>query len=113
MSSEPPEVLLHILEEADYLAQHSGDISREEFRSDETLKRAFVRSLEVIGEATKKLPRDFREEHSEVEWRSMAGMRDRLIHDYLGVDYDLVWEVVAHKIPELRNAIHRMVPAEG
>ena len=76
-----------------------------DFTTDEVLSRAFVRSLEVIGEATKKLPDSFRASHPEVEWRAMAGMRDRLIHDYIGVDYELIWDVVQTRIPELRDQI--------
>ena len=83
----------------------------ERFSSDETLRRAFVRSLEVIGEATKKVPEDFRAQHSSVEWRSMAGMRDRLVHDYFGVDYELVWDVVQNRIPELRRQVSSMLEA--
>lgn len=61
--------------------------------ADETLRRAFVRSLEVIGEAAKKVPDDVRATYPAVEWRAMAGMRDRLIHNYFGVDLELVWDV--------------------
>lgn len=57
-------------------------------------RRAFVRSLEITGEAAKKVPEDFRTRYPEVEWRAMAAMRDRLIHDYLGVDFELVWDAV-------------------
>lgn len=99
MSFEPREYLRHILAEVEYLLESSRDLSRERFLADETLKRAFVRSLEIIGEATKKLPKDFRAAHSQAEWRAMAGMRDRLIHGYFGVDYDLVWDVVDTRLP--------------
>ena len=58
------------------------------------MRRAFVRSLEIIGEAVKNLPEEFRASHPEVEWRPIAQMRDRLIHGYYGVDYQLVWDVV-------------------
>jgi uncharacterized protein with HEPN domain len=79
------------------------DLSR--FLSDETLRRAFVRSLEVIGEAVKGLPDEFRREHDDIEWRAMAGMRDRLIHGYFGVDYEIVWDVVSRRIPVIRRRI--------
>jgi uncharacterized protein with HEPN domain len=105
MSFEPRDYLRHILVEADYLIGQSAGVSVEEFMANETLRRAFVRSLEIVGEAAKKVPDEFRAQYPGVEWRAMAGMRDRLIHDYFGVDYELVWDVVQNRIPELRGRI--------
>lgn len=105
MSFEPRDYLRHILEEVEYLLAHRRDLTFESFTSDETLRRAFVRSLEIIGEATKNISPDFRADHPDVEWRAMAGMRDRLIHDDLGVDYEIVWDVVQNRIPDLREQI--------
>jgi uncharacterized protein with HEPN domain len=109
MSSEPREYLRHILVEAEYLLTHSRDLSFDAFRNDETLCRAFVRSLEIIGEATKKIPAEFRAGYTDVDWRSMASMRDRLIHDYVGVDYDIVWDVVSNHIPPLRARVQSIL----
>ena len=109
MSFEPREYLRHILAETDYLATASAGLTREQFENDPTLQRAFVRSLEIIGEATKKVPSDIRTQNPDVEWRAMAGMRDRLIHDYFGVDQDLVWDVLQKKIPVLRAQVQRIL----
>jgi uncharacterized protein with HEPN domain len=111
MSFESREYLRHILAEADYLIRESAGMRAERFMADETLQRAFVRSLEIIGEATKKVPDEFRARYPIVEWRAMAGMCDRLIHNYFGVDYELVWDVVQNHIPALRGQIASIIEA--
>jgi uncharacterized protein with HEPN domain len=95
------EYLRHVRDEARYLGEASRGVSKSSFMQDETLKRAFVRSIEVIGEAVKVIPDSLRQQHPNVEWKAMAGMRDKLIHYYFGVDYEIVWDVVANKIPGL------------
>ncbi len=105
MSISPLEFLRHILDETNYLIKHSEGISKKDFNYNDTLKRAFVRSLEIIGEATKKIPDELRQKYPQVDWRAMSGMRDKLIHDYFGIDYDIVWDVVNNKIPQLREEV--------
>lgn len=110
MSKEPIEYLKHIKDECLYILSVSGDnLSKEAFLQDETLKRAVVRSLEIIGEATKKIPADFKVKWDLINWKNMAGMRDRLIHDYMGVNYMIVWDVVKNKIPNLYVQINQVI----
>jgi len=99
------EFLKHIRDEAQFILEHNRDLSKDEFLRDEVFKRASTRSLEIIGEAVKNLSNEFRDRYPNVEWKKIAGTRDVLIHDYMTVDYDLVWEIVQKKIPELYNAI--------
>ena len=105
--------LHHILSETRYLIDRARGLTKDEFQGDETLKRAFVRSLEIIGEAAKRIPGDLRQKYSHVEWSAMAGMRDRLIHGYFGVDYDIVWDVVINKVPTLQQEIQQIVDNES
>ncbi len=113
MSSPKPEHLYHILDETQYLINSSKGLTKNQFIFDETLKRAFVRSLEIIGEAVKQLPDELKSEHDHIEWRAIAGMRDRLIHAYFGADYDIVWDAISNKIPTLQREIEKMIRVEG
>ncbi|MBN1796620.1 MAG: DUF86 domain-containing protein [Sedimentisphaerales bacterium] len=109
MSTSPIEYLRHILDEIDYIASVVAEVNRDEFLSNPTLKRSFVRSIEIIGEASKKLPSEFREKYPDIDWRRITGMRDKLVHDYLGVDYYVVWDVAKNKLPELRESIKHII----
>jgi uncharacterized protein with HEPN domain len=97
--------LNHILEEADYLLSESANIDYSEFTKNATLKRSFVRALEVIGEAAKNIPEEFREKHQKIRWKDMAGLRDVLIHRYFGINYNMVWDIVKNQVPGLKSNI--------
>lgn len=113
MSPSPLDYLRHILDEVRYLTGRTAGLDREAFLRDETLKRAFVRSIEVIGEAAKKVPADLRRKYPHVEWRAMAGMRDKLVHDYFGIDYDIVWDVAAQKAEEILREVEHILESES
>jgi uncharacterized protein with HEPN domain len=113
MSKNPVEYLKHIHDECAYiLSVIDNDLTKDEFTQNETLKRAVVRSLEIIGEATKKIPADFKFKWNAISWKNMAGMRDRLIHDYMGINYSIVWDVIKHKIPDLYEQITNVIEKE-
>ena len=102
--------LQHILDECNYInSVITNDMSTDLFLADETLKRAVVRSLSIIGEATKKIPDDVKYEWRSIEWKQMAGMRDRLVHDYMGVNYHIVWDVAKNIIPTLTTQIREVL----
>ena len=109
MSKLPEEYLKHILQEVDFLQSKSIGLTFGEFTKDEVKTRAFSRSLEIIGEAAKKVSNEFRDSHPDVDWKAMAGMRDRLIHDYFGVDYEIVWDVVTNEIPKLKSQVEELI----
>jgi len=109
MSISALELLLHILDEVNFLLSKCPAIEKNDFLKDETLKRAFSRSFEIIGEASKNIPSAIKEQYVEVEWKSMARMRDKLIHRYFGVDYQLVWVTVLEDIPVLKVQIEKLI----
>jgi uncharacterized protein with HEPN domain len=112
MSKEPIDYLKHIADECAYIISVSSNLSKDDLLNDETLKRAIVRSIEIIGEATKKVPADFKVKWNIIQWKNMAGMRNRLIHDYIGINYSIVWDVVKNKIPELSAQIQEILNTE-
>lgn len=106
------EFLRHINDELDFVLKNSKDLEKKDFIEDEILERAFIRSLEVIGEAVKNLSSEFKNKHDSINWKEIAGLRDKLIHNYFGVDYDLVWDIIRNKIPEFRNKIKEIIKLE-
>ena len=99
----------HILDEAEFLMKNYQHIELQDLLEDEVLQRACLRSLEVIGEATKNLSDEFKASHPEIEWRKIAGMRDKLVHHYFGVDWEVVWIVLVDKIPPLREDVKGLI----
>ena len=85
------------------------DMAYEKFMVDRRTINAVIRSLEVLGEATKHVPAGFRNQHPDIPWSKMAGMRDVLIHDYMGVDLKTVWKVAQERLPEIKPLIEELV----
>ena len=98
-----------ILEATRKIASYTAHLSKAAFLEDEKTFDAVVRNLEVIGEAVKKLPEDIRAQHPTVEWKKIAGLRDILIHEYFGLDSEIVWDIVKNKVPTLSEEVRTMV----
>lgn len=86
-----------------------GDMTLEELKADEKTSSAVIRKFEIIGEAAKHIPPKIRDKHKDIQWKSMAGMRDRLIHAYFGIDYNLVWSAIKTEIPNLKPRLEKVL----
>ena len=109
MPTSLPDFLRHILDECNYIVGVSRGRSKEQLLNDETMKRAVARSIEIIGEAVKKLDPEFVSKYPHVEWKRIARSRDRIIHHYFDIDYDIVWNIVHDKIPDLKNHVEEIL----
>ena len=112
MSLSYVDFLKHINDEIAFVLSKTEGISQEDFNKDDVLSRAVIRSLEIVGEASKKLPQEFKEKYPHIDWKEIAGTRDKLIHDYFGVDYDIVWDIIKNELPELQAEINRIIKLE-
>ena len=97
------------MDELDFILNYTKDIDFDSLLNDELLQRALIRSLEIIGEAVKQIDDEFKENNDGIEWKKIAGFRDILIHRYFNIDWDIVWDIIQHKIPELREKINKML----
>lgn len=101
--------LQHILDEIIFIKKSVANLNYNTFTESETYTRAFSRSIEIIGEAVKNLSPSFREKYPDIDWKKIAGMRDKLIHQYFSVDYELIWDAVKNKLPSIENRIKEIL----
>jgi uncharacterized protein with HEPN domain len=104
--------LKHIEESIDFVIEYSKGMSFSQFKKDIKIQDAILRRIEIIGEAVKKLPVEITLKYPDVRWSQIAGMRDKLIHQYFGVDLEIVWNVVREEIPELKTRIKKILEEE-
>jgi uncharacterized protein with HEPN domain len=95
----------HILQSIDNILEYTKDLSKKDFAHNKLVQDAVIRNFEIIGEATKKVSEDYRRGHTGVPWKAMSGMRDKLIHDYIGVDIAVIWKTVKEDLPLLKEKL--------
>lgn len=103
--------LIHVLECIKQIEEYTIN-GREEFMNSRLIQDAVIRNIEIIGEATKQVSPGLRSQHPEIPWKEMAGMRDVLIHDYMGVDLQIVWNVVARNLAEIKEHLRGLLSNE-
>ncbi len=112
MDKNPKIYLEHILDCIIKIKNYTHNIDKEKFLENSLVQDAVIRNFEIIGEATKQLNSSFRAKYTEVEWKKIAGMRDKLIHDYIGVDLWAIWGVVEDIVPQLEKQILHIIMQE-
>lgn len=106
------EFLNHILAECHYLLQEESMNTFEDFLNNQRLVKAICRSLEIIGEASSRVHSDLKVKYKDVAWREMSDIRNKIIHDYFGIDYDIVWDTVKTDIPVLKEWVEIIIKQE-
>lgn len=101
--------LYEIIEQINDIYDYTKNMTRSDFEDDSKTSKAVIRSFEIIGEAVKHLPQEIKNKSSYKNWKQIAGMRDKLIHEYFGVDYSIVWATIETDLPDLKNAVIKLL----
>lgn len=109
MSKREPGLLLEDIRVAiDKIERYIGGLDLRSFLLDEKTTDAVIRNLEIIGEAAKQLPAEFKAQHANIAWSQIAGLRNRIVHDYAGIDLELVWHILKTALPEFSRQLNEL-----
>jgi len=109
MKREFGDYIQDIIDSIKETEEFTKELSFDDFKEDKKTVNAVIRSLEIMGEAAKKIPDDLRRKYSKIPWKEMAGIRDKLIHEYHGVDLEIIWKVVKEELPPVKPNILKML----
>ncbi len=113
MKKDPAIFLHHILESINLIQTYLQAVTEEQFHVSTEKQDLVVRRLEIIGEAAKNLPPEFRKKHPNIPWKDMAGMRDIIAHQYFGINFNTIWDTVQNLLPPLKIQIKDIITASG
>ena len=113
MKKDDTVYLKHILDAIQQIEQYLQGVTKEQFLQTKLLQDGVVRELEIIGEASRNLSEELRQKHSDIPWRQIIGMRNRIIHEYFDVDLEIVWEVTEKDLPDLKARIQAILQEQG
>ncbi|HMN23386.1 MAG: DUF86 domain-containing protein [Ignavibacteriaceae bacterium] len=110
MSKRSVKLLLQdILEALHNILSYTSDLSFDDFMNDQKTKDAVVRNFEIIGEAANKLPKNFQDQHNQIDWVGIIGFRNVLVHDYFGIDYEILWKIKSDNLTKLESEINSLL----
>ncbi len=112
MRKDPLVYLEDIINSISHIEKYTKEVGLEEFKQNEFIQNAVIRRFQIIGEATKRIPEDFKQKHSDIPWRLLTGTRDILVHDYDDVNFDRLWKTIKEDLPILKNQINTLSEAE-
>jgi len=109
MKKNPSTFIVHIIDSINLIEEYLLDKTKDDFQESLPLQDMTMRRLEIIDEAIKNLPQEFKNDYPDIPWKRISGLRDKLIHEYFGVDLELTWNILVRDLPELKIKIQKIL----
>ena len=111
MSKRAPNLLIEdIIDSGIKILEYTNNLSFDDFIDDDKTVDAVIRNFEIIGEAANRLPQDLKDQYPDIDWNRIRGFRNRIVHDYFGIDYSIVWEIKTSFLPEIISKLKSVIP---